>query len=242
MLRLTVATYGQGTELDVQVAGYFDLFPGWLPEEGPLFVGNLDQLFAAAGGQYPYYVWLSLSGDADHVGVREEIEARGIAPRKWRVSAVEVTKETQRPERQGLLGLLSVGFLAAAVLTVTGFLLYGIFSFRSRSIELGVLRAIGLSMGQMTSFLACELAFLILIGLSAGTALGLGVSDLFIPHLQVGASPADMIPPFAVILAWPLIYRIYALFGLLFLVALGSLVAVLARQRIFEAVKLGEVA
>jgi len=42
-----------------------------------------------------------------------------------------------------LLGLLSVGFITAAVLTVLGFILYAMFSFRRRFIELGMLRAVG---------------------------------------------------------------------------------------------------
>ena len=60
--------------------------------------------------------------------------------------------------------MLSVGFLAAALLTVLGFFLYALFSFRRRFIEMGVLRAVGLSAGQMTVFLASELAFLIVVG------------------------------------------------------------------------------
>ena len=105
-----------------------------------------------------------------------------------------IADEQRRPERQGLFGLLSVGFVAAALLTVLGFLLYALFSFRRRIIELGILRAIGLSAGQMTSFLAWELAFLILTGLVAGTVLGAWISNLFIPYLQVGTGPAAAHP------------------------------------------------
>ena len=114
------------------------------------------------------------------------------------VALEQVAKEQRRPERQGLFGFLSIGFAAAALLTVLGFLLYALFSFRRRFIELGMLRAIGLSAGQMTSFLAWELAFLILTGLVAGTVLGVLVSQIFIPSLQVGAGLEARIPPFLV--------------------------------------------
>jgi putative ABC transport system permease protein len=43
-------------------------------------------------------------------------------------------------------------------------------------------------------------------------------------------------------IAWPAILRIYALFGLLFVVALVALAALLLRMKIFQAVKLGETA
>jgi putative ABC transport system permease protein len=90
--------------------------------------------------------------------------------------------------------------------------------------------------------LAWELAFLILIGVVAGTGLGAWVSELFIPYLQVGTGPSAHIPPFVVEIAWPAIFRIYALFGLLFVAALGGLAALLLRMKIFQAVKLGETA
>jgi putative ABC transport system permease protein len=94
----------------------------------------------------------------------------------------------------------------------------------------------------MTAFLAWELAFLILGGLVAGTGLGTWVSELFIPYLQVGTGPSARVPPFVVEIAWPAVLRIYILFGLLFVAALGVLVALLLRMKVFQAVKLGETA
>ncbi len=129
---------------------------------------------------------------------------------------------------------------ASALLTVLGFFLYALFSFRRRFIELGVLRAIGLTAGEMISSLAWELAGLLLVGLSAGTALGVFVSRLFIPYLQIGTETVDQIPAYLVIIAWPEIFRIYALLGLLFVAALSVLGVLLLRMKIFQAVKLGE--
>jgi putative ABC transport system permease protein len=142
-----------------------------------------------------------------------------------------------------LFGVLSVGFMAAAALTVLGFLLYAFFSFRRRFIELGVLRAIGLSSWQMTVFLAWELAFLLLIGAAAGTGLGAWVSNLFIPYLQTSSGGAEtQFPPFVVAIDWLSVIRIYALFGLLFVAALAGLAVLLMRIKVFQAVKLGETA
>ena len=121
-----------------------------------------------------------------------------------------------------------------------GFLLYALFSFRRRFIELGVLRAIGLSYFQMVSYLAWELAFLILMGMGVGTGLGIGVATWFIPFLQLGYDEASRIPPFIVQISWPAIFRIYALFGVLFVLALIVLVILLQRMKIFKAIKLGE--
>jgi putative ABC transport system permease protein len=147
-------------------------------------------------------------------------------------SAQRIGNEQRRPERQGLFGVLSVGFLASAVLTVLGFLLYALFSFRRRFIELGTLRAIGLSTRQLGIFLVCELAFLIILGLSAGTWIGITISDLFIPTANT--------PPFVVEIAWFALTRLYMLFGALFIAAFSVLIVLLMRMKVFEAIKLGE--
>jgi len=241
-VHLTVGTYGQQTAVDAKIVGAFDLFPTWYPEDGPLFVGNLDYLYEQDGGEYPYHVWVKTRPNTDYAQVAQGVRDLEIQLLDWDSAPLKISLEQQRPERQGLFGLLSVGFAAAAVLTVLGFLLYALFSFRQRFIELGILRAVGLSSSQMTAFLTWELAFLILIGSAAGTALGGWVSKLFIPYLQVGTDTAAHIPPYLVEIAWPAVFRIYALFGLLFVAALGALAALLLRMKIFQAIKLGETA
>jgi putative ABC transport system permease protein len=244
-----VDTYGQSNLLELTIVGGFNLFPSWYPVEDigrgelrdrPLFVGNLEYLFERAGGHFPYDVWLKTSLDADHAQIAEQARARHLRVMDWRAPRTAILEEQRRPGRQGLFGLLSVGFVTSAMLTVLGFLLYAFFSYRRRAVELGVLRAIGLSTGQMTVLLAWELVFLIGLGALAGTGLGVWVSQRFIPYLQVGVGPQAHVPPFAVEIAWPAIARIYALFGVLFIVALVGLAWLLRRVKIFQAIKLGE--
>ncbi len=239
-IRLDVEAYGKTIAVDYKIVGTFDLFPTWYPSEGPLFVGNLEYLFEQAGGTFPYDVWVKITPDAEFSSLSAEQLDEYYPDFASSLLAAQVQQKS--PERQGLFGLLSVGFAAAAVLTVLGFLLYALFSFRQRFIEFGVLRAIGLSSGQMIAFLGWELAFLIVIGGGLGTVLGGWVSAFFIPFLQVGVDEASRIPPYVVDIAWSEIFRIYALFGILFFVALFTLIAMLRRMRIFEAVKLGETA
>jgi len=68
------------------------------------------------------------------------------------------------------------------------------------------------------------------------------ISKFFIPFLQIGAEEASRIPPYSVDIAWSAIFRVYILFGLLFVVALIILVVMLRRMKIFQAIKLGETA
>jgi putative ABC transport system permease protein len=244
-IRVDVDTYGTRSELDMKVVGWFNLWPTWYPgkeNEENLFIGNLDYLYEQAGDQFPYDVWLKTDSDLQADELVQGVRDLNLNVLDYDAALEKVTTEQRRPERQGLFGFLSIGFAAAALLTVLGFFLYALFSFRRRFIELGILRAIGLSAGQMTSFLAWELAFLILTGLIAGTAFGVLVSNLFIPSLQVGTGLEQQIPPYQVMIAWPAIFRIWMLFAVMFVVALVVLAVLLMRMRIFQAVKLGETA
>ncbi len=259
-LRLAVTTgvAGQSIPMESPIVGSFELFPTWYPEDGTMIVGNLEELFLRAGAEYPYEVWLGTTSDADpeHIAYavrgfsilldqqadQSKLVQNGLNTivQEWSSAELSIRAEQRRPERQGLFGLLSVGFVSSALLTVLGFLLYALFSFRRRYIEMGMLRAIGLSIRQMTSLLAAELAFLVLLGIGVGTALGVFASRLFVPFLQIGASTQSQYPPFQIEIAWLSITQIYVLFTLLFVGALAVLSSLLVRMKIFQAIKLGE--
>ncbi len=239
-LDVTVSLLGEAYDLQVKVVGIFDLFPGWDPQEGPLVVGNLDYLYEQAGTVFPYDVLIATETGADIPGIVAGLEKLGIIVLDSRVALQRLNEEQLRPERQGLFGLLSVGFLGLAFLTVLGFFLYALFSFRNRMIELGMLRALGLSSIQLVVYLAAELVFILLVGLGAGTGLGVWTSTQFIPLLQMGSGPEANFLPFIINIDWPSIFRIYLLFTFLFLIALGTLSILLLRMKIFKAIKLGE--
>ncbi len=238
---LTVKFFGQDTPLEVRIVGSFDMFPTWYAQKGPLFIGNLDSLFEQAGGEFPYQVLLKTNPNADFRTVDEQqMNQLKIPILTWQSAQGLVADAQQRPERQGLFGFLFIGFAAAAVLTALAFLLYVLFSFQRRFIELGVLRAAGLSVWQMGGYLVWELTFLIVAGGVIGTVLGVIASKVFIPFLQIGMDAASLTPPFDVIIAWSSIFQIYILFGILFALTLFALVILFRRMKIFQAIKMGE--
>jgi putative ABC transport system permease protein len=239
-VNVTVLAYETSAVLPLKVVGSFDYFPTWYPETGPLVVGNLEHYFLQAQTQLPYRVWLDTQSDVDFDDLADAMWEINRGAQDILVASRRILRAQQQPERQGLFGLLSVGFGAAAVLTALGFILYALFSFRRRAVELGVLRAVGLSTRHMTGFIAWELVFLLVIGSATGTGLGIWASHTFVPYLQVGGELAAHTPPFVVEIAWPAILRLYALFGALFVVALGVLVRSLVKMKLFQAIKMGE--
>ena len=242
-INLRVFAYGQNKDLTVKIVGALEYFPTWYPEDGQIFVGNLEYLFQQFGGDIPYQVLLRLQDGFDPSTVdRTSLQGTGISFRVFTgdTPTDRIVQIQEQPERQGLFGFLFIGFATAALLTALAFLLYVLFSFRQRFIELGVLRASGLSITQMTAYLVWELAFMILFGGAIGTVLGYWASKIFIPFLQIGSTAIELIPPFLVLIDWPTIFKIYWMFGILFAVTLVILVVLLRRMRIFQAIKLGE--
>jgi putative ABC transport system permease protein len=239
-LRLTVGVSGTYAEVRFTVVGALGLFPTLYPQDGPFFVANLDHIYDALGGTYPYNVWLATQASVASESIVAGARDLGMVVVTDQDAREMIAAEQTRPERQGLFGLLSAGFIAAAVLTVVGFLVYAVVSFQRRFIELGMLRAIGLSKRQMAAFLAGELATLIVTGVALGSTLGIWASTLFIPYFQIGNDKTALVPPFVVEIAWQQLGVVLLVFGAMFILAVAVLAVLLNRMRVFEAVKLGE--
>jgi putative ABC transport system permease protein len=239
-LTVQMGSLGKIYEVPFVVAGYVNLFPTVYLEDTPALIGNLDYAFEQQGGQYPYEVWLRLRDGTTQETVLAGARDLGLKIVDHSYAPDDIRTEQNRPERQGLYGLLSVGFAAAAGLTALGFLFYSVLAFQQRFVELGTLRAIGLSTGQLIALLGWEQALLVGAGMLGGTLIGVSASLLFIPFLQIRGGQHPQTPPFVVQVAWQQIGAIYLVFGAMLLGAVLLTIVLLRRMKLFQAVKLGE--
>ena len=239
VVKLRLNDRGTEKEVPFRIVGTARYFPSLYEEQGPFVIGNLDYSADEQGGLYPYEIWLATTPSADMRTIKAYAQGNRLEVKKGTPREL-LTADLLRPERQGLFGLLSVGFLAAALVTVLGFLIFSLVSFQRRVVELGMLRAIGLATSQLTALLIVEQALVIGVGTLAGTALGVQASRLFVPFLQVRTGEFPDTPPFVVQIAWEQIGQIYLVAGALLVFAVAATMLLLRRMRIFEAVKLGE--
>jgi putative ABC transport system permease protein len=237
-LALAMSDLGETQEVAVVVAGFVNYFPTLYAENGPFLIGNLDYSFQEQGQLYPYQVWIALNPGADANAVISE--GYGYDLQTLATPAALLATSDLRPERQGLFGLLSVGFIAAMLVTMIGFLAQTLLSFQRRMVELGVLRAIGMSTRQLAGLLICEQALVVSIGCTVGTGLGVLISWLFVPFLQVRTGQFPGTPPFLPRIAWSQIALIDLLVGGLLLLTVAITLVLVRRLRLFEAIKLGE--
>ncbi len=80
------------------------------------------------------------------------------------------------PVALGTIGALAIGFVAAAIFAVIGFVLSAAVSARERFAEFALLRALGLSSGQLSVWLSLENALLAAFSLVSGSVLGLVIA------------------------------------------------------------------
>jgi putative ABC transport system permease protein len=239
-LPAVLSLYGDRREVRFVILAAVDLWPGYYPQDGPIVVANLDYIFDQMGGQYPYDVWIDRAHDANVAEIVSGVRQLGITVVDTRDAANLIREEQARPSRQGLFGLLSVGFIAAGVLTLLGFLIAALITARRRAIELGVLRALGLSGLGVAVALVIEQLTMVIAGIAAGTGIGLLASTIVVPLLQIGAGPQPGTPPYPPQIAWDQVTLIYIVFAAALLLALLSLAWLLGRMKLFQAVKLGD--
>ena len=239
-LPAVLTLFGDRREVKFKIVAAVDLWPGYYPQDEPIIIANLNYIFDQMGGQYPYDVWISRHADANVDAILSGVRGLGIAVLDARDAATLIAEEQAMPRRQGLFGLLSVGFVAAAGLTLLGFLLSALIAARRRAIDLGVLRALGMSGLQVALELTIEQVLLVLCGIGAGTAIGLLAARLVVPLLQVGAGPHPGTPFYPPQIAWEQVSLIYVVFAAALLLTLLALSWTLGRMQLFQAVKLGD--
>ena len=128
------------------------------------------------------------------------------------------------PVALGIIGALTLGFVAAGLFAIVGLTVSAAVSARQRRTEFALLRALGLSGGQLSGWLWLENASLVVISMLAGTSLGLLIGWVVLPYITVTQRAAAPFPPVIVLTPWANI----ALLELLSAVALGAAVVVLA--------------
>lgn len=232
--RVTLSNEEQA-DLSLVIYGAVDYWPSLDPKETDFFVAQYDFVEQNLG-LFPHQVWLKMEPGARLQPVIDELKAQGVETTRADDHRQRLIRAMRDPLLNGLLGGLTNGFLLSAAITVLGFLLHAALSVRARQLQFGVLRAMGLSGTQLVLTVALEQALTGLVGVSAGTGLGLAAARLFVPFLQQGGQT----PPFQVVSLPDDRVRLYMVLAAMLALALVGLMRALGRLRIHEAVKLGE--
>jgi ABC-type antimicrobial peptide transport system permease subunit len=149
-----------------------------------------------------YTEWWFAAGEGQRDAVAERLAQRPIASRSVLTAEARGRALATDPVALGIIGALAIGFVAAALFAVLGFVVSAAVSARERVSEFALLRAIGLSPAQLSSWLSLENAVLAAVSLVAGTVLGLLMAWLVLPFVTVTQGGATPYPPVQVAVPW----------------------------------------
>ena len=235
-ITLQINALSEWYELKVPILGVLDFFPTLNPYDGFFVVMNIDPIFEAVGTQLPHDVWLSLEPSADQSAIRTAIRDMNFPVLQWRNPETMLQIAQSSPSRRGVLGFLSVGFIASITLTLISAIIQSTASFRAQVAQLGSLRAMGLGGLSVAVYLIILQGMIASSGILSGTSIGIATTLLFLPLLDFSGG----LPPYLVRVAWNDIVLVYAIFAGVLLVVTLFITIMLGRQSLSTIVKLGD--
>ncbi|NMM51424.1 ABC transporter permease [Paenibacillus aquistagni] len=225
--------------VDFAIVAVLPYWPTQYPDQAPFFIANLDYIFDQSPIQ-PYEVWLKMKEGAKLAPVIESLQKAGIELASVTDVRSELIAQSKHPSRGGVFGILSMGFLISIVVSLIGYLLYWFFNLSSRVVQFGILRAMGLSRGQLTGMLLLEQLFTAGLSIGLGIVIGKIVSYLFLPFLQGTESAQMQVPPFRIIFDSRDTLQLYFVVLVMMILGASMLFMHIRRLRVHQAVKMGE--
>lgn len=230
---------GTATQMSFVVANITTYMPTLYDEGAPFILVNYDYVVDMLNGRFAYEIWLRHNTPTTIASIQSAAFANNLRVLPYTPEAF-INAEVLQPQRQGLFGLLSVGFIATGGMSMIGLLAYTLLALRRRSVELGVLRAIGVSQQTLRSILGIEQCITIGFSTGMGVLIGSVTSLLYLPFLKVRDGSFPDTPPFLVQFAQVDTLLIVLTAGILMIGVVALELWVVQRMRIGEAVKLGE--
>ena len=188
----------------------------------------------------PYEVWIKLKDGASSQALYDDIKAKRLPIESINDVSQQLITMKNRPQLQGMNGSLSLSFIVIITMTVIGFLIYWILSIRSRTLQFGILRAMGVTFREIIGMIGYEQILVSGISLAMSFIIGGIASDLFVPLFRSMYSPADQVPPFLVAASQSDYIKLYVIIVLMLGGGFAILGALIKKININKALKLGE--
>lgn len=234
-----VQTVLQEQVVDFVIIGIVPYWPSLYPDQTPFIVANLDYIYDQAP-LMPYDVWLNMEPGAKTGPIIPVLQGKGIEIAQIDDLTSELVTQSKHPARGGVFGILSLGFLVTVIVSLSGYVLYWFFNLSSRIVQIGILRAMGLSRKQLTGMLLLEQLFTAGLSIALGIGIGKLTSLLFLPFLQTTDNSTRQVPPFRVVFSSVDTMRLSIVVAVMIVIGASLLIAHIRRLRVHQAVKLGE--
>lgn len=238
--------WGKNDYIDATVIAFVDYWPALNPYEQndngeykSFAVMNYDYALLQTAVE-PYEVWVDLEDDATVEEFYNSIENSDIELTTLTVASQNIISEKNDPMLQGMNGALTLGFITIMIMCIIGFLIYWILSIKSRTLQFGILRAMGMSYREIIAVIIYEQLLVSGVAIVAAVVVGGVASDLFVPLFQSLYSAIERVPPFAVTPLRSDYIKLYIVVGAMLLIGFIVLGRIISKIKISQALKLGE--
>ena len=188
----------------------------------------------------PYQVWIDLEEGATSRALYEDISAKRIPIETITDASQLIIAEKNKPQLQGMNGALTLSFVVIIIMTIIGFLIYWILSIKGRTLQFGILRAMGMTFKEIIGIIGCEQLLVSGVSIAAAFIIGGAVSDLFVPLFRSMYSPIEQVPPFMVAASQSDFIKLYVIIVLMLGGGFAILGGIIKKININKALKLGE--
>ena len=243
----TLRIYMGRQEVEVEFQGFVDFFPTFGTARSPILIADLNSVRDVLAVADPTAsdvineLWIDLDG-ADELtldNVRERLSvALSGPPLVLRESAERAQFVADPLSVLGWNGFLTGGLISMIAITALAFAVNGWTTYKLRSLELAVLRSMGLTQRQWIWLIALEQTIPPLIAAALGTALGLALSAVLLPYMA-GEDAATVAPPMLVSVGWSAFGVACGALAIALAVSIGSVIAWTRQQQINVVLRAG---
>lgn len=234
------------------VYGIIDYWPGWSPlpaggESGAepdagkpkLIVGHLSSIQNRLAVE-PYETWLKLVSPEAGKEVYQELTEMKLPVTRYRDATQELVLSQNDSFRLAINGIMTLGFVISIMISFFGFLVFWILTLSGRTLQYGVLRAMGISFPQLIGMLVSEQLLTSGAAVLIGAGIGNLSSRLFVPLFQMSFAASEQVPPFELVSRLSDYVQLYGILGTMLICGMLILGHRLSKIRIAQALKLGE--
>ena len=224
--------------LTFKIVDTYEYFPT-VYNDKPAVIVDANYLNSVLGGTFPGFVWMRLKPGISGTEVLSKVMEMGVEPVKQHDLGAILQTDQQKLENVGMFGLLSISFVAGALLAAIGILVYSLSSLMERAQRFAIMRAMGMRQVEVVLTVLIEYVITLAFAIAAGLGLGVVASTLYVPLFPVTENPGIPIPPFIAYIDWQRADWITIAVSVALLLIVAGVVIRVARARIFEVLRMG---
>lgn len=238
--------WGSNSAFEATVVAVVDFWPSFNPYEKnsqneyrDFLIMNFDYVRNLTTLE-PYEVWMSMEKGASVADFYQSIRDAGIVATRLDVASQMIISSKTDATLQGVNGALTLGFITIMAMCFIGFLIYWILSIKGRTLQFGILRAMGMSFREIISMIVYEQILVSGVSIFLSIIIGGIASDLFVPLFQVLYNVTEQVPPFVVVSQRSDYIKLYCIVLVMLFVGFLVIARLIKSININKALKLGE--